>query len=363
MKIGEVPFLFKGIQPPASSRSEAGDKPSVSVPASLLFGQGQLLRGEVTGLTPDGKVILDIGGQAVEARSEVALKVGSAFWLEVRQTEPLMLRMADKKGAAQEFLRQYCADPGAMGKGLRALLGLAFLSGAEKSLTDQAGVLQNFAGGAMGPEADPDRIIRLLAMLGGGIAGENNGTDQAGTRQVKLHELIALLAQDRGGVLGKANSTALQKLGLLLELQSELNSLPASAQQAQFLLFPCLFSMGAGVGQWLFTLDRGDEQATSGEERGYALSFFLEMSRLGELQIQIRVKGQALQGECVVNGEAVREHLAPQLAELEELLGKLGYDPVHFSCRVAKVTMLESLKAGIEAAAQLESVRIIDLKA
>ena len=84
---------------------------------------------------------------------------------------------------------------------------------------------------------------------------------------------------------------------------------------------------------------------------------------MGEVQIQLRVKGQALQGECIVNTEAVREHLASQLTELEALLGKLGYGPVHFSCRVAKASMLESLKTGIEASAQLDSVRIVDVKA
>ncbi|MFH1019388.1 MAG: hypothetical protein V1782_02085, partial [Pseudomonadota bacterium] len=70
-----------------------------------------------------------------------------------------------------------------------------------------------------------------------------------------------------------------------------------------------------------------------------------------------------LQGECVVKSEAVRDHLTPQLAELEELLGKLGYGAVYFSCRVAKAGMLESLKTGIEAAAQMDSVRIVDLEA
>lgn len=350
MKIGGDPFLLKGIQLPASGRSEGGEKPP-GLPASVLFGQGQLVRGEVTGFTPDGKVLLDIGGQIVEARSEVALKPGSVLWLEVQQTEPLWLRVADKKGAAQEFLRQYCADPAAMGKGLRALLGLAFLADSEKSLLDQAGVLQNLANAAVGPEADPGRIMRLLTML-----------DSEGTAG-KLHELVALLAEDRGGVLGKSSAAVMQKLGLLLELQGELNALPASTQQSQFLLFPCLFAMGAGVGQWLFTLDRGEDQAATGEEPGYTLSFFLEMSRLGEVQIQLRVKDQALQGECVVNSEAVREHLASQLGELEELLGRLGYGPVHFSCRVAKASMLESLKTGLEAAAQMDSVRIVDLEA
>jgi len=361
MKIEGAPFVLKGIQLPTSARSEGGDKPGV--PASLLFGQGQLVRGEITGSTPEGKVLLDIGGRIIEARSEVALKPGSALWLEVQQTEPLWLRVADKKGAAQEFLRQYYADPVAMGKGLRALLGLAFLAESEKSLLDQAGALHNFANTAMGPESDPGRIIRLLAMLGSGGALEGKGVGQAGAGPQRLHALIALLAEDRGGILGKSSAAAMQKLGLLLELQGELNALPASAQQSQFLLFPCLFAMGAGVGQWLFTLDRGEDQAATGEERGYTLSFFLEMSRLGEVQIQLRVKDQALQGECVVSSEAVREHMVPQLAELEELLAKLGYGPVYFSCRVGKGGMLESLKVGIEVAAQMDSVRIVDLEA
>ncbi|MFQ6757565.1 MAG: flagellar hook-length control protein FliK [Deltaproteobacteria bacterium] len=358
MKIGGSPFVAKGIQVPAADRSEGAPKPGL--PASVLFGQGQLVRGEVTGITPEGKVVLDIGGQLVEARSEVALKPGSTLWLEVRQTEPLWLRVADKKGATQEFLRQYCADPAAMGKGLRALLGLAFLADAEKGLAEQAGMLQNFANTAVGAEPDPDRIIRLLSMLGSGAVGEESGSSQEGG---KLQELLALLTADKTAILGKPNAAAMQKLGLLLELQGEINVLPASPQQTQFLLFPCLFAMGAGVGQWLFTLDSGEDQAATGEERGYALSFFLEMSRLGEVQIQIRVKDRSLQGECVVGTEAVREYLAPQLGELDELLGKLGYETVHFSCRVAKGSMLESLKSGMEAAAQLESVRIVDLEA
>src|SRR3989339_1066485 len=361
MKIEGPTPPFKGIQLPASGRIEGGDK--TVAPGPSLLGPGQLLRGEVTGFTPEGKVLLEIGGEIVEARSEVALKPGSALWFEVQQTEPLWLRVADKKGAAQEFIRQFYTDPAAMGKGLRALLGLAFLAEAENSFPEQALALQNFANSAMGSEADPGRLIRLLAMLGSGVAAEDGGLGQAGSGPERLQELIALLAGEQGGVLSKANGAAMQKLGMLLELQGELNALPASTQQAQFLLFPCLFAMGAGVGQWLFTLDRGEDQAAAGGGRGYSLSFFLEMSRMGEVQIQLRIKGQTLQGECLVNSEEVQEHLAPQLGELEELLGKLGYGAVHFSCRVAKVGMLESLKTAIEMAAQLDSVRIVDLQA
>jgi hypothetical protein len=360
MKIGELPVLLKGIQPAVSDRSAGGGKTGLP---PLLPEQGQLFRGVVTGLTADGKVLLAIGGQTVEAQSEVPLRPGSALWFEVQQTEPLWLRVADKKGAAQEFLRQYCADPAALGKGMRALLGLSFLAEMGNGMNEQSVLLQNFANTAMGGEADSGRIIRLLSMLGTGTAAGEKGAGPAGEGTESLRQAISLLAEAGGGILDKAGAASLQKLGLLLELQSEINALPASPQQGQFLLFPCFFAMGGGAGQWLFSLDRGDDRTSADEERGYTLSFFLEMSRLGELQVQLRVRGQALQGECLVSGEPVREHLAPQLAELEALLGKLGYGPVHFSCRVAKTGMLESLKGGIEAVAQLGSVRIVDLEA
>lgn len=361
MKIEGSPFLFKGTQLPAAG---PGDGEIRTATQPLIFGQGQLVKGEVLGLTPEGKVLLAIGGRTVEARSEVALKPGATFWLEVKQAEPLWLRVADKKGAAQEFLRQYYADPAAMGKGLRAMLALALSAEAENGLLDQAGLLRSFADAAMGSKADPGRIIRLLAMLGSGVTSPDNKPGQAAKEgPANLQELIALLAENREGSLDKSMTMAMQKLGALLELQGELNALPASAQERQFLLFPCFFAMGAGAGQWLFALDREEDQAATGVDRGYTLSFFLEMSRLGELQIQLGVKGRTLQGECVVNTEETREYLAPQLVELEELLVGLGYGPVHFSCRVARSGLLESLKTSLEAAAQLDSIRLVDVKA
>ena len=112
----------------------------------------------------------------------------------------------------------------------------------------------------------------------------------------------------------------------------------------------------------MFTLERegrGDE----GGEPSYTLSFFLEMSAIGEVQLQVAVRGKALHGEIVVGSGKVLEHMAAQLADLAGILEGLGYSPVGFSCRIGKNSMLQELKSAIEEAAQLLPVRILDVRA
>lgn len=311
---------------------------------------GQLLKGEVTGLGPDGRIFLNIGGMSIEARSEVALKPGAVVWFEVQQSDPLWLRLADGKGAAQEFLRQYFSDPAALGKGMEALLALADSAG-------PAGGMADLAGPAIGPEADPRLIVRMLALLG--LA--RPGAEAAGSERIR--ELFPELAHSLAGLEGKAETAVLRKLALLMELQQQLNTAAPVPNHGRFFLLPCFFAFGAGHGQWLLVLDREDGQEAGSEGRGYALSFFLSLSRLGELQIQLKVRGKSLSGEFWVENAGARNYLASELAGLEDLLKGLGYAPVALSCRVARTSMLESFKAGIEAAAGLERVSLVDLRA
>lgn len=343
--------VAKGMAPPASGRGATVSAPQEVLSRSLPLVQGQLLRGQVTGLTPEGKVLLEIDGRTFAARSEVALRPGSSLWFEVKQAEPLWLGLAEKKGAAQEFLRHYFLDPAALGKGVRTLLAPGLQQGSLAS----AGIAQALAAVAVGESAAPGDLLRLLTLLGPGSAFQPG---QAGSR---LRELASLLLQDKGEVVHGADPAALQRLGTLFELQSELNVLPRAPGQALFLLFPCFFAMGAGQGQWLFTLEQ-EKDADQGEQP-WVLSFFLEMSQLGEVQIQVRVRGEKMHGEFVVATEPVLRHLEAQLAELQDLLTGLGYEPVLLSCRCADTSLLESLKESIERAAQLAATRIIDLQA
>lgn len=345
MKISGISISPQGGQTQSPSPGEASGPGRGGSDFSLS--SGQLLKGEVAGFSPDGRVFLNIGGRIIEARSEVALKPGAVFWFEVERAEPLWLRLAGQKGAAQEFLRQYFAEPAVLGKGLQALMGQAA----------QGGASAEFAGLGLGSEANPGQVIRTLAALGLVRSAPEGGEGK------KAAALLAGLIRNAGGPEGKAEMVVLQKLGLLIELQQQLNAAAPASQQGQFFLLPCFFALGAGHGQWLLVLDRDDGRETAGEERGYALSFFLAMSRLGELQIQLKVRGKALSGEFLVENAGARDDLAAGLGGLERLLKGLGYAQVVLACRVAQNSMLESFKAGIEAAAGLERVSLVDLRA
>jgi hypothetical protein len=323
----------------------------------MLLTPGQLVKGQVTGFTPQGNVLLDIGGQSVEAKAQLPLALGSSFWLEVKQTEPLpFLGMADKKGAAHEFWQQFFSDPAALVRGLRSLLTLADLPGmAQSGKQGQAEFLQNFGQTAVAGEADPVQLIRFLSMLGAG------GAQVGAALPERLEQLLEMLRL-AGAVEGdKVNLPALQKLSVLLDLQHELNALPSPGKQPLYLLFPSIFALGAGAGQWLFSMDQ-QQGGGADEESGYGLSFFLEMSRIGEVEIQISVKGLAISGEVVVANDKAKDHFAGQLGELEALLGGLGYEPVDFSCRVGTSGLLQEMKSAVEEAACLAPVRVLDLK-
>lgn len=319
---------------------------------------GQLVKGQVVSVTLDGGVTLLVDGQTLEAHSEIPLRAGSELWLEVRRTDPLWLGMADRKGAVQEFLRQYCADPSAIGRGLR-LLGEAGLDGIGESPPGGLPVMELsrlLADTAVGPESAPERLLRFLGLLG------PSATERTGeARQGRLAELTTLLARHGEG-LGKAEQATLQRLAVLLDLQAELTALPSPANQAALLLAPCLFSMDSGWGQWMLSMDR---QIGPGEaEPGCTISFFLEMSRLGELQLQVRIKGKALHAEMVAESEEAQRHVEGMGQDLVGLLSRFGYSPVSFACRKARATgMLAALKSCLEEALGSEEVRIVDLRA
>lgn len=338
------------------ARAGVAVRPTVDAGGGLSLALGQLVRGQVVGATPDGGVLLLVDGQALEARSEIPLQPGSDLWLEVRRTDPLWLGVADRKGTVQEFLRQYCVDPAAIGRGLR-LLGEAAALGMEESLpAGFAEMGRALADSAVGPENAPERLLRLLGLLGRS-APERGGE----ARQGGLAELATVLARHGEG-LGKGEQATLQRLGVLLDLQAELTALPSPANQGALLLAPCLFSMDSGWGQWLLSMDR---PTGAGEaEPGCTISFFLEMSRMGEVQFQVRIKGKALHAEMVAESEEVQRYVEGMGQELIGLLARLGFGPVSFSCRQAKTSgLLASLKACLEEAVGSEGVRIVDLRA
>ncbi|HSR36496.1 MAG TPA: flagellar hook-length control protein FliK, partial [Desulfurivibrionaceae bacterium] len=95
----------------------------------------------------------------------------------------------------------------------------------------------------------------------------------------------------------------------------------------------------------------------------YTLSFFLEMSRLGELQLQVTVQGEEVRGIFHLENDAAVAHLRRELPELKERLAALGYRVGEFSCQPTRTRLLQGLKNALEEAAGLAPTRLLDVKA
>ena len=321
------------------------------------FAAGELVRGKISGLTPEGKVLLTIGDTTVEARSEVALKVGGEFWFEVRQAgaEPWLV-LAEKKGAAQEVVRLLATGLPALNRllpGLAAMLEGKVLPPELRAQLEA--LVQSMNATAQGAEPVPEKLLMSLSSL----QGERSALGRRAPLLDQLAGLLAELLVEGDEATGGASFAASRTHALLTAMAVSNQQVPAQ-HQPFFWLFPCFFAMGEGAGSWLLQTTAEEGAA---EEAGYTLSFFLEMSRLGELQLQVTVQGEEVRGAFYLADAAAVAHLRRELPELKERLASLGYRVGNFSCQTSRTRLLQGLKNTLEEAAGLKSTRLLDVKA
>jgi len=252
------------------------------------------------------------------------------------------------------------AAPMAGGAVLPPPLALPSLSTELFSLLES--LRQEVGGVAMDGQAEVGRLVRMLRLFQGAAPARNGEVPVAIAG--RLAEVAERLGEAAGRVVGGGERSAggdLDKMARLLDGLQQLNSHPSSPNQPVFLLLPCFLAGGAGWGQWLFSM--AGEGGAAGEDRGCAIDFFLQMSRLGDLHLRLFVKGNALSGEFSVADEQVRSHLAAQLAQLAAVFEGYGYQPVSFSCRLAVEPLPQTVKRTVEQKAQLRSFALVDISA
>ena len=371
---------------------------------------GSLLKGRVGGFSPDGRVLLELGGRQVAARSAVPLSPGREFWFEVRRggNEP-WLTLADKKGGVQHFLQQASGGLRDLNRLTALLQQLVRPAGAEAEAArgaarpplagttpavidclppaSAAGLADAVARLVLGSTPAPEKIVELQTLLRGGeaggrAAGEPGGAARAWlgpapaqapvlTLPARLQALVAAIraqlaeAAASGGRMAAAPEAAvreplaaLARIGGMLEALVAMNEQPPTANQAPFWLLPCFFALDAGAGSWLLSLE---QDAESSEDEA-SLAFFLEMSRLGELQLQVRLRGERLEGTFFLADARALNFLRGRLSELRERLDNLGYQAV-FRCRLAECPLLPALKAELERVAGSGPRKLIDITA
>lgn len=329
---------------------------------------GQLLKGRVVSFGADGKVVLEIGGKTITAMSQADLKAGSDVHLEVKQTGTTpWLALAGKKGIVMEFLRTALSDNSAIGQTAKNLLHM-IPTGQEQSALKTSPelehLLMSLSENTISEKPDIGKLLKMVSW----ISAAGNDEKSKGPFFARMGELLAEMvatAEKQGGKPGEAAGAGqgLEKLSRMVEMHCRVNSQPVSSDQTPFFLFPCFFSGEAGWGEWIFSMDQEDDPGDRQQQEQYTLSFFLDMSRIGEVRLKVTLAGKALQGEFSMAGETAVSHMEKHLPNLTQILEKMGFGPVTFSCRVAKTGMFQEFRAALQESAGLESFSILDVKA
>ncbi len=331
------------------------------------FTQGRLIKGTVLSSVTDGQILLSVAGKSFTAQSLVPLKVGQELWFEVlREGTPPLLTLAGKQGAVVDLLRLLSSfdltqvvSPD--GRAVAGQLPEAFNSLNPKLLSEIEHFFKLYSESGVGPEPDSTKILKNSLLLGlfdklGQGAGENKTSKQ------QLLDFLTLLSQksEAGTLSNVEESKGLVRLLKLFEAFGQLNTQPVGQDQQNFLLFPCFFSGTNGWGEWLFSLNK-EEGGDTDSGQAYGLSFFLDLSNLGELHLQVHLRDNALQGVFSVLDEGVSGHVSENLEELARALENLGFHPVNLSCQLDQAANLQKLKEEIAKFAGKKSFSLVDV--
>ena len=352
MKIDSL-FTLKGFQA-ADTLLSPGPESTSSGLEKLDLSPGSLLKARVIDFSTDGRVLLEVEGKNVTATSRTPLPKGNLL-LEVKQGgDNPVLSPAGKKAAVQNFLQSF------LGAGNTPFNAVKLLNKMEGLPSSQPG------GKTDPPLADLLRAINAVTIDGSADSGKILRTEAALSQQSAafLPRLLQKFLGERGAGSEVSSLTenqlgGLKKMAHVLELLTEINDQPPSGKHSDFSFFPCFFAGDSGWGQWLY---HGNEEKGAQKEQDYSLSFFLEMSRMGNLCCQVRVQGQAVQGHFFVDSEKISGHIRHSLLELTDILNNLGYSPVSFSCETRQTSMMLELKESLQSLAGME-MSIVDLRA
>ena len=299
--------------------------------------QGRLVKGEVLSVASDGLTRIAIGGRNISARSLVPLAPGQEVWLEViKEGDVPLLGVATRKGAVVDLMRQlFILGRGGTylpGIGAMASLGIGAESTADKTLSQLFQVFSLYQESLQGPTADPGKIIKALTLLGMFTPAQSNQKGKTGNAPPLSGPFLPspAISEEMGNVLK------------IFEGHAHVNSKPVGQEQQNFLLFPCFFAGNCGWGEWLLSLEGNDDPGGDGSR--YGLTFFLEMSNLGEVHVRITAQGKTLQGVFSMANEKSRNFLIENIPELSGILERLGYTSVQLSSQLATVNNLQSLK-------------------
>ncbi|MEN8256288.1 MAG: flagellar hook-length control protein FliK [Thermodesulfobacteriota bacterium] len=206
-----------------------------------------------------------------------------------------------------------------------------------------------YAAAQQGAEPLPGQLRLLASLMGLGPKASSSAA---------WHEIEEILVRIPEGEMPAAT----RKFASFFEAHSKLNEELAAPTggQSDFYIMPSVFAGQAGWGEWLWS----KEGPPAGNDRKSQenLVFFLEMSNLGALTIQILLREKKLRGQIIMSDQKGSELVASLLPGLQPRLEALGYDMVDFSCTCQPVNLMQELKENLHGQIGSGAVSLLDVQ-
>lgn len=227
------------------------------------------------------------------------------------------------------------------------------LGGAEEELAGQVGeavrplLPLQLAAAQQGAEPLPAHLRLLAALLGLGSFKKSMEVRQELDRLFGRLAAAEMPGTDR-------------KLAAFFEAHARVNAEPAPGP-SNFYIMPALFAGQAGWGEWLWSQEKADEGTGGSHQEN--LVFFLEMSQLGALTVQVILKGKKMRGQILMEDKKGRDLVAALMPGLCQRLEAFGYDIVDFSCTCQPLNVMQELKESLHRQAGTAPVSLLDVQA
>lgn len=255
---------------------------------------------------------------------------------------PSLLRL----GPLQALLAPGPAGPLSSGQASAPVAAEEELAG-QVGLADRPLLPLQFAAAQQGAEPLPAPLRLLAALLGLGSFKNNMELRQ------ELDQLFGRLAE------AELPGTD-RKLAAFFEAHARVNGEPAPGP-SHFYIMPALFAGQAGWGEWLWSQEKADEGTGAAHQEN--LVFFLEMSQLGALTIQVILKGKKMRGQILMEDKKGRDLVAALLPGLCQRLEAFGYDIIDFPCLCQPLNVMQELKESLHRQAGTAPVSLLDVQA
>ncbi len=310
-----------------------------SRPQSIHLGLGRVVQAVVLATTKHGRVLVEIEGQQVWARSSIAVQPGQVLSLEVQALAPeLVLRCMGPLQTDYEALLAACLKKGLSLMSWEALGRL--LTGAQEEM-EQAGFARPesswlFPEGSSPAQASHWNLRELLRASGIFLEAKLRemalGRADTGPFPPDLKADLLKAFHQAGGSGSQEGSlrgmldmlTAAQSLALLGQ---ERDSLQVVAS-----LPPWWMPKGSlgdlRIGRWVTVKD-------GIPKRGWSITLRMEMEELGRILGRVYLLGELLGCELKASREDVRERLQEEIESLKGALG--GIWPTSVECRVGSL--------------------------